>query len=62
MEKWMLDALDLGANYWSLWTESENMARYHERYPNGFDTLGGAWVIEFALRGSGKENDTVRTS
>ena len=39
MEKWMLHALDLGANYWSLWTESENLARYYERYPNGFDTL-----------------------
>jgi hypothetical protein len=39
MEKWMLHALDLGANYWSLWTESENLARYNARYPNGFDTL-----------------------
>jgi len=39
MEKWMLHALDLGSNYWSLWTESENLARYYERYPNGFDTL-----------------------
>ena len=39
LEKWMLHALDLGANYWSLWTESENLARYYERYPNGFATL-----------------------
>src|SRR5438034_4005924 len=39
VEKWMLHALDLGANYWSLWTESDNLARYYERYPNGFDTL-----------------------
>jgi hypothetical protein len=39
LEKWMLHVLDLGANYWSLWTESDNLARYHERYPNGFDTL-----------------------
>ena len=39
LEKWMLHVLDLGANYWSLWTESENLARYYERYPNGFDTL-----------------------
>jgi hypothetical protein len=38
-EKSMLHVLDLGANYWSLWTESDNLARYYERYPNGFDTL-----------------------
>jgi hypothetical protein len=39
LEKWMLHTLDVGANYWSLWTESENLAHYHERYPKGFDTL-----------------------
>ena len=39
LENWMLHTLDLGANYWSLWTESDNLRRYHERYPNGFDTL-----------------------
>jgi hypothetical protein len=39
LEKWMLHAVDLGANYWSLWTESDNLRRYYERYPNGFDTL-----------------------
>lgn len=39
LEKWMMHAIDLGANYWSLWTESENLARYHERYPAGFDSL-----------------------
>lgn len=39
LEKWMLHSVDLGANYWSLWTESDNLRRYHERYPNGFDTL-----------------------
>jgi hypothetical protein len=38
-EKAMLHVLDLGANYWSLWTESENLRRYHERYPRGFSTL-----------------------
>jgi hypothetical protein len=31
--------LDLGANYWSLWTEAENLARYHERKPAGFTAL-----------------------
>ncbi|HZE71568.1 MAG TPA: hypothetical protein VE135_18845 [Pyrinomonadaceae bacterium] len=39
LEKWMLHSLDLGANYWSLWTESNNLARYNERYPRGFETL-----------------------
>ena len=38
-EKAMLHVLDLGANYWSLWTESENLERYHEQYPRGFSTL-----------------------
>jgi hypothetical protein len=38
-EKAMLHVLDLGANYWSLWTESENLLKYHERYPRGFSTL-----------------------
>ena len=35
----MLKVLNLGANYWSLWTEADNLARYHESYPNGFATL-----------------------
>jgi hypothetical protein len=38
-EKSMLKVLNLGANYWSLWTEADNLARYHERYPKGFTTL-----------------------
>jgi hypothetical protein len=38
-EKAILHVLDLGANYWSLWTEADNLRRYHERYPNGFSTL-----------------------
>src|SRR5436190_14307880 len=39
LEKWMLHSIDLGANYWSLWTESDNLRSYYERYPAGFDTL-----------------------
>jgi len=39
LEKWMLHSIDLAANYWSLWTESDNLRRYYERYPNGFDLL-----------------------
>jgi hypothetical protein len=35
----MLHVLDLGANYWSLWTEADNLKSYHERYPRGFTTL-----------------------
>jgi hypothetical protein len=38
-ENAMLHVLDLGANYWSLWTEADNLARYNDRYPNGFRTL-----------------------
>jgi hypothetical protein len=38
-ERAMLHVLDLGANYWSLWTEGENLKRYNERFPRGFATL-----------------------
>jgi hypothetical protein len=38
-EKAMLHVLDLGANYWSLWTEGGNLKRYHERYPRGISSL-----------------------
>ncbi|MEA2064007.1 MAG: hypothetical protein U9P14_09945 [Gemmatimonadota bacterium] len=38
-EKSMLHVLNLRANYWSLWTEADGLARYHERYPRGFTTL-----------------------
>jgi len=39
LENYMLHVLDLKANYWSLWTESENLASYNQRYPRGFDRL-----------------------
>jgi hypothetical protein len=39
MENYMLHTLDLRANYWSLWTESDNLKTYNERYPRGFDRL-----------------------
>lgn len=38
-ERAMLHVLDLGANYWSLWTEGENLKQYNERFPRGFATL-----------------------
>ena len=39
IEQTMLHTLDLGANYWSLWTESDNLRRYHEARPRAFETL-----------------------
>jgi hypothetical protein len=39
IEHTMLHALDVGANYWSLWTEAGNVARYRERRPVAFDAL-----------------------
>lgn len=39
LENAMLHVLDLGANYWALWTEAENLARYNERFPEGFRAL-----------------------
>src|SRR5438876_4880804 len=39
MENYMLHVLDLKANYWALWTEADNLARYNEKYPRGFDRL-----------------------
>jgi hypothetical protein len=29
----------LRANYWALWTEADNLARYNEMYPRGFERL-----------------------
>jgi hypothetical protein len=39
MERCMLHTLDLHANYWSLWTESDNLKTYNEKYPRGFERL-----------------------
>ena len=39
LENYMLHVLDLRANYWSLWTEARNLARYNEMYPRGFELL-----------------------
>lgn len=38
-ENAMLHVLDLGANYWSLWTEAENLEQYNSRFPEGFRAL-----------------------
>jgi hypothetical protein len=39
LENYMLHTLDLRANYWSLWTEAANLARYNQTYSRGFDRL-----------------------
>ena len=39
LENYMLHVLDLKANYWSLWTESEHLSSYNERFPRGFERL-----------------------
>jgi hypothetical protein len=39
MENNMLHVLDVKANYWSLWTETANLASYNERFPRGFERL-----------------------
>jgi hypothetical protein len=39
LENYMLHVLDVRANYWSLWTETANLARYQQVYPRGFDRL-----------------------
>ncbi|HYK89164.1 MAG TPA: hypothetical protein VE398_10360, partial [Acidobacteriota bacterium] len=38
-EKAMRHVLDLGGNYWSLWTEADNLVRFNEKYPDGFNAL-----------------------
>ena len=39
LENYMLHSLDVKANYWGLWTEADNLARYNEKYPRGFERL-----------------------
>jgi hypothetical protein len=39
LENYMLHVLDVRANYWGLWTEADNLGRYYEKYPRGFDRL-----------------------
>jgi len=39
LENYMLHALDIGSNYWSLWTESANLAEYDKHFPRGLKKL-----------------------
>ncbi len=50
LENYMLHAPDLRANYWALWTESDNLAHYNEKYPRGFERLGSS--LGYRLRPS----------
>ena len=60
IDKTMLHALDVGANYWSLWTEAGNLARYHEAHPAAFRALQSrlgwrvrpAWVWQRKRQGA----------
>jgi len=62
IEHTMLHVLDVGASYWSLWTEAESVARYRERRPAAFQALGRrlgyrvrpSWVWQ-RKRGGGDE-------
>jgi hypothetical protein len=39
IENTIMHSLDLGGNYFALWTEGESFRAYYEKYPTGFDTL-----------------------
>ena len=39
IESTLLHGLDMGANYWSLWTEASNLARYRAARPMAFEAL-----------------------
>jgi hypothetical protein len=38
-EKSMRHCIDMSANHWALWTEADNLKRYYDTYPAGFDAL-----------------------
>ena len=50
LENYMLHVPDLRANYWALWTEADNLARYNEMYPRAFERL--RTTIGYRLRPS----------
>jgi len=39
MENYTLHALDMRTNFWALWTESDALRRYNEKYPRAFERL-----------------------
>lgn len=60
IDKAMLHSLDVGANYWALWTEADNLKQYFERYPDGLAQmkrrmgyrLRPAWVWQRKVHGA----------
>ena len=62
LESTMLHALDMRANYWSLWTEADNLAQWQERRPASIARMQArlgyrvrpAWVWQ-RRRGGGME-------
>jgi hypothetical protein len=64
LENYMRHVLDIGGNYWSLWTEADNLAQYNQRYPRGFRELRSrlgyrlrpAWVWQ---RKRGTANEVI---
>jgi hypothetical protein len=62
LERTMGHALDMGANYWSLWTEADALAAWQERRPDAFSRMRArlgyrvrpAWAWQRA-RGGGTE-------
>ena len=61
-ENAMLHVLDLGANYWSLWTEAENLEQYNARFPEGFELCSKEWDIAFDQPGFGNESAGAQKS
>lgn len=39
LERAMRHVLNVGGNYWSLWTEAANLEAFHKTYPRGFESL-----------------------
>lgn len=39
IEKTLLHVLDVGGNYWSLWTEADNLKQYFDKYPEALYKL-----------------------
>ena len=56
LENYMLHVLDLKANYWSLWTESENLDNYNVCTREGLHDFENAWATVYALPGYGNGN------
>jgi hypothetical protein len=61
IDRALLHTLDLGGNYWSLWTEAPNLARYHEERPAALGSAGASATAS-GRPGSGSASATARPS